>query len=950
MIRSILRAKTPDPEVLELRIHGIDNTPAEEMLGVPPGQARLDEGDDVGGFYVPTVDPLDPDDPATPPTRIRREGYRWGGLARYGGGAKGVIALFFVQLAWLLILPFGLCNTAYWMRRIPDQPDVGEWRAGRGAAPIRVFALGLTLLYVCALASVAFDLVGSQCLVDGTRCTGLPSGVHDALVTLGLDYRGFRLAVLSLVPVAGVLVLFLVSHAARVRYEAAIFDTAHKMHEAAARSGVEGTMRRPLATEGFWGITRVKLPSELLHLTATLFLVALLLSWDAVFAECGASAESVSLPAACWQGAGSPLFRYWWISLLGALAIAGLVFAVFAVALQARTHVTRRQQRQIASVGRGAGDRLRRELVREKLRRRDRSAVIALLFGIAVYLAVAVVIALPTERAERVHASFLGLVITPSLVLGVLLAIAVSALGWRRLGDPKLWRREHRRWVRGIPSALSIALVALGGVALLVAALWPPAAPAAYAVAGGCVLVLVLLIVVWPSARRRPNRYEGWRGAGPGVVLLLALGAALLLSTLLVFGAQCYLTSTGSPPMCNLAASALDPPRAFANFGDLVPVLVVVFALFVGIVGLARMMHLPWLTTPRTDGGRELRMPLERYEGGRVRTAPPAGKLDTRILRARRSAALFHRGEPVLGFLALLLAVAIGIDLVLADKRWTGLLDLTLPALGLVAVFGIVAILDNAITTKERPIGVMWDLMCFLPRGGHPYGPPCYSERVVPELRDRIVAWLETDLVRGKTVDGRDTRSPERQTEDELAALTEPQRRKVILSAHSLGGVLAVSTLFTLGSDTAGGLRNVGLLTYGTQLRVYFGRFFPELYGPAALGGHRSRGPSLVSADPWRRQVNEDQAAGAVPVAGGDHPTLRELLRQPGPGGPIAWINLWRRTDFLGFPDVSYGRNDIDRGADEFGPQRYLITVATHSNYPATAQYYTALRELMRRI
>ena len=162
MIRSILRAKTPDPDVLELRIHGIDNTPAEEMLGVPPGQARLEEGDDVGGFYVPTVDPLDPDDPATPPTRIRREGYRWGGLARYGGGAKGVIALFFVQLAWLLILPFGLCNTAYWMRRIPDQPDVGEWRAGRGAAPIRVFALGLTLLYVCALASVAFDLVGSQ--------------------------------------------------------------------------------------------------------------------------------------------------------------------------------------------------------------------------------------------------------------------------------------------------------------------------------------------------------------------------------------------------------------------------------------------------------------------------------------------------------------------------------------------------------------------------------------------------------------------------------------------------------------------------------------------------------------------------------------------------------------------------------------------------------------------
>ncbi|WP_348789454.1 hypothetical protein [Leifsonia sp. NPDC080035] len=953
MIRLIQRARKADPDVLELRIHGINNTPAAEMLGVPPGQARLDEGDDVGGFYVPTVDPVDPDDPAAPPSRIRREGYRWGGLARFGGGAKGVIALFFVQLAWLLILPFGLCNTAYWTRRIPDQPDIGEWRAGRGAAPIRVFALGLTLLYVCALASVAFDLLGSQCLLASATCSGLPSSVHDALVALGLDYRGFRLAALSLLPVAGILVLFLVSHAARVRYEAAIFDTAAKMRAAATESGVEGTMRRPLATDGFWSITRVKLPSELLHLTATLFLVGLLLSWDAVFSSCGnpdGAVESVSLPAACWDSVGSSaLFRYWWISLLGALAVAGLVFTLFAVILQSRTRVSREQQRQIAAVDPAARDQLHREFVRAKLRRRDRTAVVALLVGVADYLAVAIAIALPTDRARERHEHFLGLVITPSLVLGVLLAIAVSALGWRRLGDPMLWKREHRPWVRGIPSAISIVLVAVGGIALLVAALHPGSAPVAFAVAGGCVVVLVLMIVAWPSLRRRPNRYEGWRGAGPGVVLLLALGAALLLSTLLVFGAQCYLTSTGSPPMCNLTASALRPPRAFANFGDLVPVLVLVFVVFVALVGVARVVHLPWLTTPRTDGGRELRMPLDRYEGGRVRTAPPAGKLDTRILRARRSAALFHRGEPVLGFLALLLAVAIGVDLVLPGAPWTALLDLSLPALGLVAVVGIIAILDNAITTKERPIGVMWDLMCFLPRGGHPYGPPCYSERVVPELRDRIVAWLETDLARGSVVDGRDTRPPERRTADELAALTKPQRRKVILSAHSLGGVLAVSTLFTLGADTTSGLRNVGLLTYGTQLRVYFGRFFPELYGPAALGGHRSRGPSLVSPDPWRRQVNEDQLPDAVPERGGDHPTLRELLRQPGSGW-IAWINLWRRTDYLGFPDVSYGDNGIDRGADEFGPQRYLITVASHPNYTATAQYMSALREMMNRI
>ncbi|UAJ79389.1 hypothetical protein IT072_19735 [Leifsonia sp. ZF2019] len=943
------RGGAPEQDILELRIHGIKNTPPAEMLGVPPGEVRPDQADENGGFFVPTVDPVDPTDPAYPPSRIRREGYSWGLMARYGGGALVVVGQFFVQLAWLLILPFGLCNTAYWTRRIPRQIVAGEWRAGRGAASLRVFALCLTLLYVCALASVALDLIGSQCLAGTASCPSMPGWLNDFFALPDFDRRGIRLAMLSLVPVLGVVVLLVVSHTARTRYEAGIFGTVDKMRHAEERGGAaaaDPNGRTPLATEGFWGMTRVRLPSELLHLAGSLFLVSILLGWDDVFAAC--SRGSSRIPAACWGGEPAPLAR-WWVSAAVLAAIVGLVVAIARV--MADTDTVTRPSRTVSTAA-------RRNLVRRRLRLRERWAGWTLLVSVAVYVLVFVAVAVPDPHLNYARIPFLGLVISPAIVTGVLLAIALSALGWRRLPE---WPRSAARVREWLPAVACIALVVVAGLAVALAVLLPPdgrppepPSIIAYSMSLGALVLLALVIAFQPSRARRREvlRYEGWGGTGPGVVLLLSLGGAMLLSTLVVLGAQCWLSSPGAVPICPLSPgdAALITPGAYRNFGSTVPVLAVLLLLLVAVVAVARMRTTPQFTTPRTEGGRPLLAPLRRYRDGHVPLTTTSGKLTTRMLHARRFAGLFHRGEPILGALAGLLAVGCAVAVSFPDTwRPTALLDFALPALGLIAVSAIVTIAENAIATKERPIGVMWDLMCFLPRAGHPYGPPCYAERVIPELRGRIVAWLETDLLAGRIVDGRDTRSELERADDELAALGTPQRRKVILSAHSLGGVLAVSCLFTLGADTTGGLRNVGLLTYGTQLRAFFGRFFPELFGGEVLGVRRSAGPSLWSADPWLRQVNRDQADPPVERPGdGPEPTLRELLTQP--DGEIAWINLWRRTDYLGFPDDSYDDNDIDRGADEFGPARYLVKVATHPGYPASAQYMTALRDLSRRL
>ena len=121
--------------------------------------------------------------------------------------------------------------------------------------------------------------------------------------------------------------------------------------------------------------------------------------------------------------------------------------------------------------------------------------------------------------------------------------------------------------------------------------------PWLYVVASGLAVALQLAAVAFPArARTRPE--EGWSGAGPGVVLLLALGIAMAPSTLLVVGVAAWLAR---PPSGGTVPTVLQLPVFWADFAQ--GLLAIVLLAAVGLVVLLarHLAGYPGLTTPDVD-------------------------------------------------------------------------------------------------------------------------------------------------------------------------------------------------------------------------------------------------------------------------------------------------------------------------------------------------------------
>ncbi|MGQ5259837.1 hypothetical protein ACTWLT_03670 [Micromonospora sp. ZYX-F-536] len=152
----------------------------------------------------------------------------------------------------------------------------------------------------------------------------------------------------------------------------------------------------------------------------------------------------------------------------------------------------------------------------------------------------------------------------------------------------------------------------------------------------------------------------------------------------------------------------------------------------------------------------------------------------------------------------------------------------------------------------RRYVGVIWDLGTFWPRAAHPFAPPCYAERAVPELTRRITYLVE----RGDAV---------------------------VLTGHSHGSVLVAATVLQLPPQVGS---RVALLTDGAPLRRLYGRLFPAYIDDAVLQEVGDRvGWRWVNlwrdTDPIGGWIFSGHRPGEVATVDGPAATVDRRLRDP---------------------------------------------------------------------
>ncbi|MCW2798656.1 MAG: hypothetical protein JWQ70_128, partial [Aeromicrobium sp.] len=202
----------------------------------------------------------------------------------------------------------------------------------------------------------------------------------------------------------------------------------------------------------------------------------------------------------------------------------------------------------------------------------------------------------------------------------------------------------------------------------------------------------------------------------------------------------------------------------------------------------------------------------------------------------------------------------------------------------------------------RRGINIIWDVISFWPHAVHPFAPAPYSQRVVVDLTERIRFHVASGP---KGAPG----------------------RHVIVCGHSQGSLVSFAALNLLTDEE---LERVGLLTFGSQLRVIFPRAFPAYVNHRALASTRAllddawinlwrdtdplAGPVLswnheISANPPHEEHFEPPAVTLPPIAG-SIPTI----------GQVAAITeafrVWRCGDDWRLPDPVHRPVPIPPGAD----------------------------------
>lgn len=913
------------PRVLELRIHGIKNTAPHDLIGCKPDQIEpVGDGDALSGFWT------EKDPPAGSPTRV--EAYSWGNLARSSPSSsflKGVGRVV-GQALWFLVVPFALANAAYWARKLPP-PGTGSrpLAAGTGAGTVRLFALLLSLVFTTTFCAVAFGLFAVECFpsTGQGQPTAMCKQLPEALDFMTHWSRGQRLALAALVPIAAILAVFVTASLATVRNLAPVRVSWNE-------ESPEGTDRAPggrpfLASPGLWTRPHGSTVTGKAHIAACLALVCILLLSDSIGSLWPRHCQTPlrMLDGGCLRELGTAIGQ-------DGLAAPFLVLSVLLL-LASMTTVAFFYPEVRAPENDDVGAK--------------RSNILWISGAGLVLVTAGQLILVPTPDVVP-SLPFAGTWVASLLLLTALVVLAVSGL---------FMRSGRFFWLATIGASVSSAVLIL----------WAAGVGEDVVLGIPAAITAVFIAFYFGLQHRDGNTDEGWRGRGPGIFMFAAVLTAHFLSSALVLGLRKFLQWPmdkelparpeelwrGAGGSKVDLTDTLDIPAVYAVTGGLL-----LFGIALAVVGF--LPACSWLM--RNRGLTPMQPPAHTGPGPRPLQPPsyfsdididphsgaegPGAERQNLTYRRRRLAALTQRGEAAFGLLTLLIWVAAVLAIAASALHngtgatpYRGLLKGPMDAIqedfagwGIVLAATVILafmVLNAATSKEERPLAILWDVMCFLPNTAHPFGAPSYSNRVVPELARRINDWLEAP-------------TPAPVPAGPVPGNAGPTHT-VLLSAHSLGAVVAVAALFHLKACRPDlDFKRIRLLTYGVQLRPYFGRFFPELFGPAVLGTWPTRGPGLFSADPWK-EAREEEAA----KPGSADLTLVKLLRDGQEAKSPVWRNIWRRSDYLGFPAYAHTPqgNDLDVYAVETEPKHSQFVVATHGNYTATTTYARVREEML---
>lgn len=976
--------RTPGPEpraALELRVHGVHGTSPASMLGV--ADARQVAGDGITGVFRADGD--------LPRRRLRPghavEAYSWGALTSAVRGLLGWVQ----RVLWLGLLPFALINLAYWSRlHVGDDTRTGRW----GAGAVRWAALLLTMLIVLTGCFVSLDLVAWQCYRGGTKSCDVVPGLLDFMMFLAPSQR---LAAASVIPLAGIALMWFLSRQTLARYESSIDGSEVGPQD-------EGVPHHLLQDSRFWSSTRRTVRLQRIHIAAA---VATLMAYVGV---------------QVWKLTGHPNV---WTFLATAILLTSFVAA-------ARLHPQDLEYAGPLKDERGPRDRwapwlmraavllaaaqlawLASRSVAEGSRGWDSTigwwghnlwfigTFVALS---AVNIAVFVAGRMEWRRAAGPFGVFLLLVVAAAglslrgdefrtrgwltvLLVGTLLVAALFfawMLGWQ-------WRQARqtclarRLWAKAWYGAAPAVLVgASGWIALLFTtaavtaaaeylngpdqsvsdltsdsgAVEDSVAPDKVTDVGSRLVVGLTkgavvrdgIVVVGSSQDDPPELVRGAVEVESADVVVEGLtrpladtvifkGTLTMADTSLRLVDTCWVTAPADPPpSCHpetkgfvsaaevtvqaqqlavaedgrVRLSVSEPPTTPLVVPQVLiwaPIVQVLWTLLALLIALACLVQLKVRVYPQVTR-------LVDLDG-----VPTESRNDVRSKRLR--AAYAHRAERLIELLG---GVTVASVLLLLCLSATGLppntlvstlfpdqrsdLPHLLASLSLYVVLGLSAafvLLSSYVRRSEatrKAVGILWDLTTFWPRAAHPLSPPCYAERVVPELTTRI-RWA---LGRHGTV---------------------------VVSGHSQGSLIAAATLIRLEAEE---LEDVRFVTYGSQLRALYGRIFPGVLGPDVLGNAPTDGSPRF----------RDPLPDAPPVLTTSHPrppgrdasqharTLWDLLGRDG------WFNLFRRGDPLGWRVFSDGDSTHDLCTPEVPPPRAGDPgpiVSTHSGYQHTLDY-----------